>query len=152
MAATTTVRIVLGSDVRLVDLAHEAAEKVASLGGFEEDDALNFGIAVREAVINAIVHGNRSNPARKVDVLLTASARGAKARVRDQGAGFDPGATADPTAGDNVLRTSGRGLLMVRAFVDAVDFKYRDGRGMDVTMTKGRAAGRKTTAMAGTRP
>lgn len=148
MASATTVRLVISSEVRLVDVVHAAAEKIAGVAGFDEDDALNVGIAVREAVINAIVHGNKQDRTRKVEVNLQARARSIRARVRDQGVGFDSSATPDPTVGDNLMRTSGRGILVMRAFSDSVEFKIREGRGMEVTMTKNRA-GRKTSA---TRP
>jgi serine/threonine-protein kinase RsbW len=138
MAAATTMRLVFGSDVRLVDVAHGAAETLAGIAGFDEDDALNVGIAVREAVINAIAHGNRMDPKLKVELHLKARARSIEARVRDQGQGFDPGATPDPTSGDNVMRSSGRGLLLIRAFVDAVSFEFREGRGLDVKLVKSR--------------
>ena len=149
MASATTVRLVISSEVRLVDVVHAASESMAGIAGFDEDDALNVGIAVREAVINAIVHGNRMDPSRKVEVSLQARPRSIRARVRDQGAGFDAGATPDPRIGDNVMRSSGRGLLVMRAFVDSVDFKFREGRGMDVTLKKNRA-GRNATSS--TRP
>ncbi len=148
MAPTTTVRLVIPSEVRLVDVVHAASETVAGLAGFEEDDALNVGIAVREAVINAIVHGNRKDPARKVEVSLQAGPRSIRARVRDQGAGFDAAATPDPRIGDNLLRSSGRGILVMRAFVDSVDFKFREGQGMEVTLKKKRPANNaKATAI-----
>jgi serine/threonine-protein kinase RsbW len=117
---------------------------MAGIAGFEEDDALNVGIAVREAVINAIVHGNRMDPSRKVEVSIEARPFSIRARVRDQGAGFDSGATPDPTVGDNIMKSSGRGILVMRAFVDSVDFKLREGRGMEVTLKKNRV-GRKAT-------
>jgi len=148
MASATTVRLVISSEVRLVDVVHAASETMAGLAGFDEDDALNVGIAVREAVINAIVHGNRLDPSRKVEVNLQARPRSIRARVRDQGTGFDSEATPDPTIGDNLMRSSGRGLLVMRAFVDSVDFKFREGRGMDVTLKKNRA-GRKATSSTG---
>jgi len=138
MAAATTVRLVLSSEVRLVDIVHAASEHMAGLAGFGEDDALNLGIAVREAVINAIRHGNRMDASRKVDVLLRARPTSITARVRDQGMGFDASTTPDPTSEANLLQTSGRGILLIRAFVDVVDFKYREGRGMEVTLTKKR--------------
>ena len=149
--AATTVRMTLESDVRLVDIVHSASETMAQLAGFDEDDALNVGIAVREAVINAMKHGNGSERTKKVGVMLQATGNSIKARVKDQGAGFDPDATADPRQGDNVLRTSGRGLLLIRAFVDRVDFKYREGRGMEITLVKKRAA-RKPKILASARP
>jgi serine/threonine-protein kinase RsbW len=136
--AATTMKLVFGSDVRLVDVAHAASEKLAGVAGFDEDDALNVGIAVREAVINAIAHGNKMDPKRKVEVVLKAGPRALEARVRDQGAGFDPSATKDPTAAANVLNTSGRGLLLIRAFVDSVDFRFREGRGLEVVLVKKR--------------
>jgi serine/threonine-protein kinase RsbW len=138
MASATTVRLVISSEVRLVDVVHTASEAMAGIAGFDEDDALNVGIAVREAVINAIIHGNKRDPARKVDVNLWARAGSIRARVRDQGVGFDHAATPDPTAGDNLMRSSGRGILVIRAFVDSVDFKFREGRGMEVTLQKKR--------------
>lgn len=137
--AATTMKLVFGSDVRLVDVAHAASERLAGVAGFDEDDALNVGIAVREAVINAIAHGNKLDPKRRVEVVLKARPRSLEARVRDQGAGFDPSATQDPTSAANVLNTSGRGLLLMRAFVDSVDFKFREGRGMEVVLVKKRA-------------
>jgi serine/threonine-protein kinase RsbW len=139
MAAATSVRLVLSSEIRLVDVVHGAAERMAGIAGFDDDDALNMGLAVREAVINAIVHGNGQDASRKVDLLLKVRPRSITARVRDQGKGFDAAATPDPTSGDNLLYTSGRGILLIRAFVDKVNFKYREGHGMEVTLTKTRS-------------
>ena len=142
----TTVKLVISSEVRLVDVVHTASETLAGIAGFEEDDALNVGIAVREAVINAIRHGNRMDPSRKVEVSLQARPRSIQARVRDQGAGFDALATPDPTVGDNLMRSSGRGILVMRAFVDSVDFKFLEGRGMEVTLKKNRVGSKTTTS------
>lgn len=136
MAAETTVRLVFGSGVALVDLVHEAAERLAGVAGFDEDDSLSVAIAVREAVINAVAHGNRNDPGRKVDVALKVIRDGIEARVRDEGNGFDPAATPDPTVGDNLLKTTGRGLLLMRAFVDDVAFRFRQGRGMELLLVK----------------
>jgi serine/threonine-protein kinase RsbW len=147
MVSATTVKLVFSSEVRLVDVVHTAAESMAGIAGFEEDDALNVGIAVREAVINAILHGNRMDASRKVEVSLQARPRSIRARVRDQGAGFDSAATPDPTVGDNLMRSSGRGILVMRAFVDSVDFKFLEGRGMEVTLKK-KSVAQKTSSSA----
>lgn len=141
-AAATSVKLVIPSEIKLVDLAHSAAEKMAELAGFDADEGLNVGLAVREAVINAMVHGNRLDPALDVRVTFTVNGEGLAARVRDRGGGFDPQATPDPTTDPNLLRTSGRGLLLMRAFVDAVTFRRRGDRGMEVTLTKMVRAGR----------
>ena len=132
----TSFNMVLSSEVRLIDLVHSAAEKVAQLAGFDEDDALNIGLAVREGAINAMVHGNQEDPDLRVDVLLTADDDGFSALISDEGEGFDPDAPPDPTETDNLLMTSGRGLLLMRAFVDEVVYKRREQRGMQVTMRK----------------
>jgi serine/threonine-protein kinase RsbW len=146
MVPPTTVRLVISSEVRLVDIVHTASEAMAGVAGFGEDDALNVGIAVREAVINAILHGNNMDPSRKVEVNLQARPHRIVARVRDHGAGFDFRETPDPTVGDNLMRSSGRGILVMRAFVDSVDFKYREGRGMEVTLKKDLGRRRTTSS------
>jgi serine/threonine-protein kinase RsbW len=135
-AAATSVKLVISSDVKLVDLVHSASEKMAELAGFDADDGLNVGLAVREAVINAIVHGNREDPKLEVHVTFAADGGGLEATVRDQGKGFDPSQTPDPTEGDRVLKTSGRGLLLMRAFVDDVRFRKHRDDGMEITLTK----------------
>jgi len=136
MANGTWVQLVLPNEIRLIDLAHAASESLAGLAGLDEDDALNMGLAVREAVINAMVHGNRSRADRSVTVLFEATAGSLRVKVRDQGAGFDPASTADATAEENLLRTSGRGLLLMRAFVDEVEFSRSDDGGTEVTLVK----------------
>ncbi len=95
MPSPTTVKLVISSQVNLIDLVHAAAEKVAEVAGFDSDEALNVGLAMREAVINAMVHGNQQDPDKMVDVTLTAEGSMLTARVRDYGPGFDPEAKPD---------------------------------------------------------
>lgn len=135
MPFENSVKLSFPSQVRLIDLVHCVAEKMAEVAGFDEDEALNVGLAVREAAINAIIHGNGQNPKVNVDVTLKADRGRLEIRVRDRGAGFDPNRTADPTDAGNLLRTSGRGLLLMRAFVDDVAFR-RKGTGMEIVLTK----------------
>ena len=137
-ASETSVKLVLPSDVKLIDLVHAATEKMAEFAGFDADEALNVGLALREAVINAMIHGNRRDRTLKVHVTLSSRGREFRARVRDQGRGFDPSAGPDPTAEENLLNTSGRGLLLMRAFVDDVRFRHRQGHGTEITLTKRR--------------
>ncbi len=136
MAAGIRINLVIPSEVRLVDVAHSASEKMAELAGFDADEALNIGLAVREAVINAMLHGNRQDPALNVDLTLAVIQDGLEATVRDRGAGFDPDGTPDPTKGNNIMRTSGRGLLLIRAFVDKVEFEEPTDGGTLIKMTK----------------
>jgi len=135
MERTHSLQLRLPSDVELVDLVHELAAKMAGIAGFDDDAALDVGLAVREAVVNAIIHGNRRDPSLTVDVTVTAGPDSLRIRVRDRGRGFDPAGTADPRAAANLLHTSGRGLLMMRAFVDDVDIRSV-AQGTEVVLTK----------------
>jgi serine/threonine-protein kinase RsbW len=132
----TSIKLVIPSEIKLIDLVHTASEKMAELAGFDADESLNFGLAVREAVINAIVHGNGQDPNLEVDIKLSLVEDGIAARVRDQGNGFDPESASDPTDEENLLRTSGRGLLLIRAFVDDVIFRPGPDRGTEMILTK----------------
>jgi serine/threonine-protein kinase RsbW len=139
MGPPTSVSLVVPSQIRLVDLVHAASEKMAEVAGFEADEALNVGLAVRETVVNAITHGNKGDPERSVTIRLEADDNGLRVTIQDQGDGFDPDAMPDPTAGDNLLQTSGRGILLCRAFVDDLKFRFLKGKGMEVTLTKNRS-------------
>ena len=136
MAAGTSVKLVIPSELKLVDLVHAASERMAELAGFDAEEALNLGLAVREAVINAMLHGNKQDLNLDVSVTLTSGAGGLEAVVKDQGNGFDPSQTPDPRVGANLLRTTGRGLLLIQAFVDELEIKKNKGGGAVVTMTK----------------
>jgi serine/threonine-protein kinase RsbW len=135
---STSVELILPSDVKLIDLVHATSEKMAEFAGFDADESLNVGLALREAVINAIVHGNGGDPGLKVHISLIANATQFRAVIRDEGPGFDPEAEPDPTADENLLNTSGRGLLLMKAFVDEVRFEQGKDRGMQITLTKKR--------------
>jgi serine/threonine-protein kinase RsbW len=139
-ATTTSVELVLPSDVKLIDLVHAMSEKMAEFAGFDADEALNVGLALREAVINAIVHGNGQDPDLKVHISLVADPIQLEATIRDEGRGFDPEGKPDPTAEENLLSTSGRGLLLMKAFVDEVRFFQRKDQGMEITLTKKRVS------------
>ncbi len=130
------MRLEIVSSIRLVDAVHAAAEEMARLVGFDPEEALNVGLAVREGVINAIRHGNGEDPRRRVEVDLEGSEAGVRVAIRDEGDGFDPARTPDPTAEENLLAPAGRGLLMIRSFVDEVEFRHHAGRGMEIVLSK----------------
>ena len=136
MGAGTSVKLVIPSEIRLIDLVHSASEKMAEVAGFDADEALNVGLAVREAVINAMLHGNRQDPALKVSVTLSTGDGRLQAKIRDQGNGFDPESTPDPRLAPHLLEHSGRGLLLMQAFVDQVKFRCLPRGGTEVTLIK----------------
>lgn len=88
--------------------------------GLDDEARHRIGLATHEAVVNAIVHGNRRDPDRTVQVQLARDGEDLVIRVADQGAGFDPAGVADPLLPENLLRPGGRGLLLMRALMDEV--------------------------------
>ncbi|MBW8728329.1 MAG: ATP-binding protein [Inquilinus limosus] len=103
----------------------EALEDVRSrldavLGPLGLDEAVRdrIGLATHEAVANAMIHGNRRDPGRPVELRVLRDGDGLVIRVADHGAGFDPAAVANPLRPENRLRPGGRGLLLMRAMAD----------------------------------
>lgn len=88
-----------------------------------QDTRVNVPLACDEAITNAILHGNKSNPDRKVSIQIYVSPNRFRMRVRDEGEGFDLAKVADPTRGDALLRSSGRGVYLMRNIMDSVEFK-----------------------------
>lgn len=109
-----------------------------SLRRLECDDDTRYwvGIAVREAVANAIKHGNRQDPGKKVEVELLVEGEELIVRIVDQGNGFDPSSLADPLEPENLLKPDGRGIFYMGKFMDAVDYDFRDHGGTRVTLRK----------------
>ncbi|MDH3627084.1 MAG: ATP-binding protein [Acidobacteriota bacterium] len=130
-----SLKLEVPSQIQYVDPVHTLAERFAKLAGFDEDTALNIGIAVREAVINGIVHGNGADPKKIVKLRLSSGDNLFEACVQDQGPGYTPDESNDPTSAENLLNTSGRGLLMIRAYVDKVEFVNDEG-GLSLRLVK----------------
>ena len=95
-------------------------------------------MAVREAVTNAVLHGNRQDEDKTVDISLKSLPDAVEISVHDQGPGFNPEEVPDPTAQENILKASGRGIFFMRTFMDEVDWSIRPGGGTTVRMLKRR--------------
>jgi len=104
--------------------------------GFGEDELHQLGMAVRESMVNAVVHGNRYNARKKVHVSITKAEDRLTIVIADEGEGFDPASIPDPLAHENLLRQSGRGLLLMRAFVDEFQVRRGEAKGTEVRMVK----------------
>lgn len=137
MTAETT-ELSLPSRIDTVATAAAAVAEFVSRSGITEDAAFGIDMAVREAVTNAVVHGNRQDENKIVEVTLKSSPDAVEISVHDQGPGFNPEAVPDPTAEENILKASGRGIFFMRSFMDEVDWLIRPGGGTTVRMLKRR--------------
>ncbi len=106
--------------------------------GIDEGVAFGVDMAVREAVTNAVLHGNKLDEAKVVDLKLRNSPEAFEIIVHDQGQGFNPNDIPDPTQAENILKTSGRGIFFMRNFMDMVDWSADPKGGTIVRMIKKR--------------
>ena len=139
MADSTASRMsmILSSSLASVDQAERAAEEYAERVGFDEDTRGNIAMAVREAVVNAVLHGNAYDTSKQVTLSFETTTEDLRVKVTDQGAGLDPATVPDPLAPENILRGSGRGIFLIRAFMDEVNFRQTH-PGTEVTLIKHR--------------
>ncbi len=129
-------RMLLDSTLDSVEVAEKAVLQAAVDIGFGEDELHQLGMAVRESMVNAVVHGNRYNTRKKVHVSITQAPDRLTIIIADEGDGFDLTSVPDPLAEDNLLRQSGRGLLLMRAFVDEFQVRRGEPNGTEVRMVK----------------
>jgi serine/threonine-protein kinase RsbW len=114
------VSYTLDSTLETVDNAEQAATRIAADNGFDEDEIMQISMAVREAAVNAVLHGNAYDPNKKVKLDFERTSRDLVITIRDQGSGLDPAKIPDPLAPENLLKTSGRGIFLIRSFMDEV--------------------------------
>jgi serine/threonine-protein kinase RsbW len=135
-AEARTVDQVLDSALESVDVAEEQVLHEARELGFDEDDQYRIGMAVRECMVNAVVHGNRYNARKKVHLTVSRSADKLSVTIADEGEGFDVSKLPDPLAEENLLRHSGRGILLIQGFMDEFHIRPREPKGTEVKMVK----------------
>lgn len=133
-----TTELSLPSRIETVATAAAAVAQFIGRSGISEDAAFGIDMAVREAVTNAVLHGNHEDLNKTVDIVLKSSPDAVEISVHDQGAGFNPEDVPDPTAKENILKTSGRGIFFMRTFMDEVDWLIRPEGGTTVRMLKRR--------------
>jgi len=128
--------LAIGSRFENIEVVQMAlADSLARLG-VDADLSHWIDVAVREAVANAIKHGNRQDPTKKVQVDLVLEGEDLIVRVEDQGEGFDPGDLTSPLDPANLLRPNGRGIFYMRSFMDQVEVYPRSEGGTVVTLRK----------------
>ena len=131
-----TIQLNLPSRIDSIAKAAEAAAEAARRAGLGEDAAFGLDMAVREAVTNAVLHGNRQDESKQVELTFEETGGALSVTVRDQGTGFDLDSIPDPTDEQNLLKASGRGILFMRTFMDTVEWEPHPGGGTVVRMTK----------------
>ena len=123
MTAPQRVSYRMESTLESVNKAEEMADQVAAQAGIDEDTRSGVSMAVREAMINAVLHGNTYDPAKRVNLTLEQNGKELIVTITDEGHGFVPEEVPDPLAPENLLKESGRGIFLMRAFMDEVRFR-----------------------------
>ena len=126
----------LDSTLESVDKVEELVIAEAGKAGFEDDDQHQIGMAARECAVNAVVHGNRYNKNKRVHLEIARTAQSLEITIGDEGDGFSMSSLPDPLAPENLMKQSGRGLLLIQAFMDGFDLHLREGGGTEVKLVK----------------
>ena len=111
------------------------AEKLAMEAGLDEDEAFRVTMAVREAAVNAVLHGNEYDASKKMTAAMENTGKSLVFTIADQGKGVDPDSLPDPLAPENLMRGTGRGIFLIRSFMDEVHFRQLD-PGTELTLVK----------------
>ena len=125
--------LLVASDLAEVRRLQDQIELALQANRFGEGDQFAVKLAVEEALVNAIKHGNQMDPAKQVRIRYTVDDEQFSIHISDEGPGFNPDDLPDPTADDFLERPCGRGVLLIRSFMTSVDFL---GRGNEVVMRK----------------
>jgi serine/threonine-protein kinase RsbW len=113
----------LDSTLETVDSAEQTASRMAIESGFDEEEVMRIAMAVREAAVNAVLHGNAYDPGKKVKLDFERTDNDLVITIKDQGKGLDLEKVPDPLAPENLLKTSGRGIFLIRSFMDEVQIR-----------------------------
>jgi serine/threonine-protein kinase RsbW len=129
------VTYTLESSLDSVNRVEQAAEEMARTAGLEDEDVYRVAMAVREAAVNAVLHGNSYDPEKSITATFESTADSLIFKISDQGKGLDPDTLPDPLAPENLLRGSGRGIFLIRSFMDEVHFRQLQ-PGTELTLIK----------------
>jgi serine/threonine-protein kinase RsbW len=136
---TGRLSISLASTMESVDKVEAAAEKLATEAGLDEDECFHVAMAAREAAVNAVLHGNEYDPAKRISASFENTGEALVITIADQGKGLAPETLPDPLAPENLLRGTGRGIFLIRSYMDEVNFRQLH-PGTELTMVKHLAA------------
>ncbi len=136
MNQSRELRLDIPSQFEELDLVDSLMDALFLQIGFDEDECSNMTLAVREAAANAVQHGNQLDPNKRARIEIRIGSDEVCARIGDEGSGFDVDALPDPLAPENLLKPTGRGILLMRNFMDEVTFEFPTGGGTLVSMRK----------------
>ncbi len=118
------ISVTIPSSLKELSKIERLAGEIARKMNLSEDQQDNFSIAVTEAVGNAITHGNKKNPKKKVRIVFRLGKDKIKVSVTDQGQGFDLNKITDPLDPKNLMKESGRGIFILKRLMDKVSFSF----------------------------
>jgi len=130
------LEVTLQTNVESVNLAEEMCIREAEAAGFGEEECYRIGMSVREGVINAFHYGNQERPDKKIYLAVELTAEKMTIHVMDEGNGFNIENVPDPLAEENLLSTSGRGIFLMRAFMDEFEVVRARTGGAEIIMSK----------------
>lgn len=134
--APERVEITISSRFENIELVQVIAEHLCETSGLDEDGSHWIGMAVREAVANAIKHGNKLDLTKRVFAVFSIESGLLEIRISDQGTGFDPSTVKNPLNPENLMKTSGRGIFYMKTFMDEVEYSFEDEEGTTLVMRK----------------
>ncbi len=140
---TGPIRMSLSSRFENIEMAQHLCGKLLEGRGLPDETRHWILMALREALANAIKHGNGQDMTKRVHLEMDVKDHTLKIRIRDEGIGFDPANVADPLAPENRFKTSGRGIFYMKTFMDEVRFSRVDGGGMEIVLTKDLTQGKQ---------
>jgi len=132
----------LNSTMESVSEVEAAADKMATEAGLDDDLRFHITMAVHEATVNAVLHGNDYDSSKMINVVLENTGKDFIFTIADQGTGFDPDHIPDPLAPENLLRGTGRGIFLIRSLMDEVHFRQLH-PGTELTLIKHLVPGEK---------
>jgi len=140
---TQRIEVTLETQLDSVGLAEEICLRIADAAGFDEDDCHKIGMSVREGVINAVRYGNTEQREKKIYLTFMLEPEKMVIHVLDQGCGFELADVPDPLAEENLLKTSGRGIFLMRSFMDEFAVRHGQQGGAELIMAKRYPASRR---------
>lgn len=130
------IEITISSRFENIELVQVIAEHLCETSGLDEDGSHWVGMAVREAVANAIKHGNKMDIRKRVNATFDLQDSQLDITIIDEGQGFDPEAVSDPLTPQNIMKTSGRGIFYMKTFMDRIQYSFQPGGGTSLLMSK----------------